>query len=145
MPTFVFKKHLEPQIFKDFLDPICIKTSTHYVINYETLKRARYSTHYDDFITLLRPYYYPSKQHYIDAPVAYKRFLTILRQICTYNKFTYISTTVYDRAKASLEYHIYYTDLSTDDAMAVPHDYTHDEPSHSDGIGLKEATIRSPK
>lgn len=133
MPTFVFRKHLEPQIFKDFLDPICIKTSTHYIINYETLKKARYNTHYEDFITLLRPYYYPSKQHYIDAPFEYKRFLTIIRQICTYNNFAYTSTTVYDRAKASLEYKIYYTgfceniQLDTDDGDS------------------KEATTLSPK
>lgn len=125
MPTFVFRKHLEPQLFKEFLDPICIKTSTHYVINYETLKRARYTSHYDDFIALLRPYYYPSKQHYINGTIEYKRFLTIIRQICTYNNFVYTSTTVYDRAKASLEYRIYYagfcdrdTQLDTDDGAS---------------------------
>lgn len=109
MPTFVFKKHLEPRIFKEFLEPICIKTSTHYVINYETLKRAKYNTHYENFIALLRPYYYPSKQHYLDRSFEYKRFLSILRQICTYNNFVYTSTTVYNRSKASLEYKIYYT------------------------------------
>lgn len=140
MPTFVFKKHIEPQIFKDFLDPICIKTDTHYIINYETLKRARYSSHYDDFIETLRSYYYPSKRHYIDAPVAYKRFLTILRQICTYNNFTYTSATVYARAKASLEYRIYYASFSTDDSEHSPTSCT----AHDDA-GSNEATTRSPK
>jgi hypothetical protein len=115
MPTFVFKKKLEPQILKNFLDPICIKNSTHYVINYETLKRARYTSHYDEFIEIIRPYYYPSKYHYIDEPIIYKRFITILRQICTYNNFPYRSTTVYDRSKASLEYHIYYTPFEDSD------------------------------
>jgi len=140
MPTFVFKKHIEPQIFKDFLHPICIKTDTYYTINYETLKRARFTSHYDDFMETLRPYYYPSKQHYIDAPVAYKRFLTILRQICTYNKFAYTSTTVYDRAKASLEYRIYYVAFSTDDTDPTPTSCT-----VHDCTGSKEATTRSPK
>jgi len=113
MPTFVCKKRLPSYLLKEFLDPICIKNDTHYVVNYETLKRAKYTTHYDDFITMLRPYYYPSKRHYLDQPQPYKRFLTILRQICAYNNFAYISTTVYDRAKASLEYHIYYASMNT--------------------------------
>ena len=134
MPTFVFRKHLEPQIFKEFLDPICIKTSTHYVINYETLKRARYKTHYNDFIDLLRPYYYPSKQHYINEPFEYKRFLTILRQICTYNNFAYTSTTVYDRAKASLEYKIYYAGFCDSDTQL-----------DTDDGAVKEAATLSPK
>jgi hypothetical protein len=115
MPTFVFKRQLHPHLLRNFLEPICIKNNTHYVINYETLKRARFTSHYDEFIEMLRPYYYPSKIHYIDAPVAYKRFLTIIRQICTYNNFAYTSTTVYDRAKASLEYRVYYTGLSNGD------------------------------
>ena len=137
MPTFVFKKRLQPHLLREFLDPICIKNATHYVINYETLKRARFSNHYDDFMEMLRPYYYPSKYHYIDAPVAYKRFLTILRQICTYNNFAYTSTTVYDRAKASLEYRIYYAALSTGDAETEPHSCA--------GHGSKEAATLLPK
>ena len=116
MPTFVFKKRLPSHIFTTFLDPICVKTSTHYVINYETLKRARFSSHYDDFIDLLRPYYYVSKRHYLEGPMVYKRFLTILRQICSFNKFTHTVTMAYDRSKASIEYHIYYASLSDGDA-----------------------------
>jgi hypothetical protein len=81
---------------------------------------------------MLRPYYYPSKYQYIDAPVAYKRFLTILRQICTYNNFAYTATTVYDRSKASLEYRIYYAALVDDD-------------SHADSGASKEAETLLPK
>ena len=134
MPTFVFKKRLHSHLLREFLDPICIKNATHYVINYETLKRARFTSHYDDFMEMLRPYYYPSKHHYIDAPVAYKRFLTILRQICTYNNFAYTSTTVYDRSKSSLEYRIYYTAIVDDD----------DAP-HADIGASKDATTLLPK
>jgi hypothetical protein len=115
MPTFVFNKRLSHHLLKRFLDPICIKNTTHYVINYETLKRARYTTHYDDFINMLKPYYYPSKRHYLDDPTPYRRFLTILRQICSYNNIAYTTATVYDRAKASLEYRIYYASMNTSD------------------------------
>ena len=124
MPTFVFKKKLSPHIFQKFLEPICIKAPTHYIVNYETLKRARFNTHYDDFIELLRPYYYPSNQHYIDAPIEYKRFLTILRQICNFNNIAYTVTLAYDRSKASVEYHIYYASftepIDTDDSTLLP-------------------------
>ena len=92
-----------------------MKNSTHYVINYEALKRAKFTSHYNDFIETIRPYYYPSKYHYIEEPVIYKKFITILRQICTYNNFPYRSNTVYDRSKASLEYHIYYTPFEKSD------------------------------
>lgn len=109
MPTFVFKKKIPSCILYNFLEPICIKNPTHYIINYESLKKARYTSHYDDFIKTIRPYYYPSKCHYLDEPIIYKRFLTILRQICTYHNFAYTSNTVYDRSKASIIYRIYYT------------------------------------
>lgn len=136
MPTFVFKKKLPPHLLKNFLDPICIKNNTQYIVNYETLKRAKYNNHYIDFINMIRPYYYTSKQYYLDDPTPYKRFLTILRQLCKYNKFTYISTTVYDRGKASLEYRIYYTSIRIEDDTVVP---------HTDGTPSSEEANRLPK
>ena len=112
MPTHIFKESMDHDILFSFLHPICAISSNHYIINYESLKRAQFDEQYDTFIETIRPYYHLSKRKYLDPPMTYKRFLTIIRQICNYNSIPYKSIIKYAHSTSSVEYYIYFKDLS---------------------------------
>jgi len=112
MPTHIFKQTIDHDLLFDFLKPICAIEHNHYIVNYESLKIARFSDHYDKFIENIRPYYHTSKRIYLEPPITYKRFLTILRQICNYNSIAYKSVIKYSHSTSNVEYFIYFKDVA---------------------------------
>ena len=61
----------------------------------------------DDFISLLEPYYYDSKKHYITRKMDYNRFITILRQLCNVNNIRYETKMIYNSSTYEIVYYIY--------------------------------------
>ena len=120
MPTHIFKKTMPREIVKSFMEKIAIKAEKHYIVNYESLKKAKYETCYDDFLNTIKPYYYNSKQHYVEHATDYKKFLTILRQICNFNNIAYKPIVTYSHSKSFVEYHIYYSSLDEPDTILLP-------------------------
>jgi hypothetical protein len=56
------------------------------------------------FISLLKDHYYLSKRKYIDRPLTYKFFLTLIRQLCNAHHIQYSTKLVYDKSTYEIEY-----------------------------------------
>jgi len=114
MPSTALKEKLPPEILIDFLEPICTKSSEYYIVNYETYRRAIYTSHYTDFIEKIRPYYFTCQLHFLDREINYKKFLTTLRQICSVSEFKYQHIRAFDRSKSKTAYYIYFDTLGVE-------------------------------
>ena len=61
----------------------------------------------DNFINQCTPYYHISKRKYLERKITYNSFITIIRQICNFNKITYTSQIKYDKSEYDILYYIY--------------------------------------
>ena len=68
MPTDILKRPMDHSILMTFLDQISSLHKNEFLINYDTLKRAKYNDNelLDRFLDEIRPYYYISKRNYLD-------------------------------------------------------------------------------
>ena len=79
-----------------------------YRIDTIVFKKMQYHNILQNFIDTVKEYYYPHKREsYINRPITYNNFLTIIRHICRYNSVDYKRLTIYDKSKYSIEYIIY--------------------------------------
>ena len=117
MPTDILKRPIDHCILMDFLSKISSLHKNEYFITYDSFKRAKYNNNelIHVFFNQIRPHYYISKRAYLDETIiTYRRFLTILRQICNYNNIPYRSRLKYEHSKQKVEYFIYNTTLDDD-------------------------------
>ena len=110
MPSNSLKQSMDKNILFNFLNVICMIENNHYVVNYDSLKKAKFIEILDTFINEIRPYYYLSKRSYLDEPMTYKRFLTIIRQICKYNNILYRSSLKDQYSEQRMEYYVYFSE-----------------------------------
>ena len=61
-----------------------------------------------NFIEECKPYYHLSKRIYLERKLTYNSFVTIIRQICNFNKITYTSQIKYDKSTYDIMYYIYF-------------------------------------
>ena len=117
MPTDILKRPMDPAILMNFLHNVSSLEKNEFFINYDTLKRAKYNDGelLTSFLNEVRPYYYISKRSYLDEPINYRRFLTIIRQICNYNNIPYRSTLKYEHSRQKVEYFVYNTEFINED------------------------------
>ena len=108
MPSNSLKQSMDKDILFNFLNIICLVENNQYVVNYDSLKKAKFMGILDTFLNEIRPYYYLSKRSYLDEPMTYKRFLTIIRQICKYNNILYRSSLKYQHSEQRMEYYVYF-------------------------------------
>lgn len=108
MSTQIFKKNVPNELLFSLLDKICIKEKKYYIINNISFKKGMYNESITTFLKDCREYYHISKQKYVDRDITYSSFITIIRQICNYNKITYKIQIKYDKSKYSIHYYIYY-------------------------------------
>jgi hypothetical protein len=117
MPTEILKRPMEHSILMSFLSHVSSLDKNEFLVNYDTLKRAKYNDNelLNSFLEEIRPYYYISKRTYLDEPITYRRFLTIIRQICNYNHIPYRSTLKYEHSKQKVEYYVSNTLIQIED------------------------------
>jgi len=108
MSTQIFKKKIPNEYLFELLDKICVKFKDYYLINTISFKKGMYNNHIKDFFDLSRDYYHISKRKYIDKPITYNSFMTIVRQICNFNKITYKNNIKYDRSSYDINYYVYF-------------------------------------
>ena len=108
MSTQIFKNTIPNDMLFNLLDEICLKNEKHYTFNGEAFKRGVYKELIQEFITQCVPFYYLSKRKYLEKPLTFNSFATILRQICNFNKISYTSQIKYDKSTYGIEYYIYY-------------------------------------
>lgn len=103
----IFKRHIPNRVFIELLDNIAIKTEQCYVLNHGSYKKGMYSNFIIGYIENLKPYYQTSKQNYLERKLTYKSFMTIVRQICNFNKINYTSEIKHDKSDYDIVYYIY--------------------------------------
>jgi len=107
MSSQIFKKPIPNQLLIDLLDSIAIKSEKWYVLNNNSFKKGLFNNIINKFIDDCKPYYYLSKHKYLERKINYNSFITIMRQICRYNKITYTSQIKYDKSTYDIVYYIY--------------------------------------
>ena len=108
MTSQIFKTQIPNQLLINLLEENAVKSDKCYVVNNNVYKKGIFNESIPKFITECRQYYFLSKRKYLDRKLTYNSFITILRQICNFNKITYTSKIRYDKSVYDIEYHILY-------------------------------------
>ena len=107
MTSQIFKQQVPKEKMFLLLDDIAIKTDKRYIFNKDSYKKGLLDNSLEVFLEECKPYYYASKQKYLEKKITYNSFTTILRQICNFNKITYTSQIKYFKSSYDIEYYIY--------------------------------------
>lgn len=108
MSSQIFKNPIPNELLINLLDDIAIKTEKCYVLNNNSYKKGMFNNIIENFINKCIPYYHISKRKYLERKLTYNSFITIIRQICNFNKITYTSQIKYDKSVYDIVYYIYY-------------------------------------
>lgn len=108
MTNQIFKEHIPNELLIKLLDDIAIKTEKCYVLNHNSYKKGVFNNIIEEFITKCVPYYHVSKRKYLERKLNYRSFVTIIRQICNFNKITYTSQIKYDKSTYDIMYYIFF-------------------------------------
>jgi len=107
MTNQIFKKNIPTEFLFNLLDTIAMKNEKHYTFNIESFKKGMFKETIPTFIEECKYYYHISKQKYLERKITYNSFITILRQICNFNKIKYTSQIKYDKSKYDIVYYVY--------------------------------------
>jgi hypothetical protein len=107
MMSQIFKNNIPNNLLFDLLDKICLKNTKYYIFNLDAYKKGIYNEIIQKFIEECKPYYYLSKRKYLEKKLTYNSFVTVLRQICNFNKITYRSKIIYNKSSYNIVYYIY--------------------------------------
>lgn len=108
MSTQIFKNEIPSNIFFELLNKICIKTEKYYLFNNNSFKKGIFNGEIQKFIDFCVPYYHISKRKYLERKLTHNSFVTIIRQICNFNKIIYTYQTKYDKSTYDIVYYIYF-------------------------------------
>ena len=108
MSSQIFKDHVPNELLIKLLDEIAIKSDKCYVLNNNSYKKGTFNDTITNFIIQCIPYYHISKRKYLERKLTYNSFITIIRQICNFNKITYTSQIKYDKSTYDIIYYIYF-------------------------------------
>ena len=106
MSLQIFKSQIPNQVLIDLFDQICVKTKDFYIINNISFKKGIYSNDIQQFLEMVRNYYHKSKRKYIDKPLTYNSFITLIRQMCKYNDIKYEKKIKYYKTQYDIHYYI---------------------------------------
>lgn len=104
----IFKNQIPNEILVKLLNDVAVKTEKCYVLNNNAYKKGIFNDRIIHFINECKPYYHLSKRKYLDRKLNYNSFITIIRQICNFNKITYTSQIKYDKSSYDIMYYIYF-------------------------------------
>jgi hypothetical protein len=108
MSTQIFKNKVPNEILFPLLDLICVKNEKYYLLNNNAFKKGIFNEVFPAFYEECLPYYHLSKRKYVEGKDTYKKFTTVLRQICNFNKITYTSQIKYEKSSYDIVYYIYF-------------------------------------
>jgi hypothetical protein len=82
--TNIMKKNFNNNILFDFLQNTSQYNNekNYYIFNNESYKKGQMNNYIENILLQLKDYYIKSKLIYLERTMNYKRFLTIIRQIC---------------------------------------------------------------
>jgi hypothetical protein len=108
MSSQIFKNKIPNEELIHLLEEISIKTDKCYIMNNIAYKKGVFNNAIPRFLEECKPYYHISKRIYLERKLNYNTFITILRQICNFNKITYTSQIKYDKSQYDIIYYIYF-------------------------------------
>jgi hypothetical protein len=108
MSMQLFKKTIPKEYLFNLLEKICLKTDKYYLFDQNAFKKMVFYNYFEDFKTMIKPYYNLSKQFYIDRKLVYNSFTNIIRQICKSNNIMFTSQVKYNESKYNIDYFIYF-------------------------------------
>jgi len=108
MSSQIFKNKIPNEELIKLLEDIAVKTDKTYVINNIAYKKGMFNDSIPRFLEICKDYYHISKRIYLERKLNYNAFITILRQICNFNKITYTSQIKYDKSQYDIIYYIYF-------------------------------------
>lgn len=108
MSSQIFKNNIPNENLYEIINEICLKNEKYYIFNFESYKKGIYKEIIPKFMEYCKPFYHISKRKYLEKKLTYNTFMTVLRQICNFNKITYTSKIIYDKSSYHIEYYIYY-------------------------------------
>jgi hypothetical protein len=103
----IFKDHVPNELLIKLLNDIAVKCDKYYILNNNSYKKGIFNNIIENFINQCMPYYHISKRKYLERKLTYNSFITIIRQICNFNKITYTSQLKYDKSTYDIIYCIY--------------------------------------
>lgn len=103
-----FKTKIDKSLLFAFLERICEKKDKYFVFDLAAYKRGELTGDSTIFRTEIRPYYYESKQFYVNRDPCYSHMCTILRQICNANSIMFSTKIIYNKSKFNIPYNIYF-------------------------------------
>jgi hypothetical protein len=102
----IFKTPVPNSLLLEVLEENAVKTDKSYIVNSNVFKKGVFNESIPNFITNCKQYYFLSKRKYLERKLTYNSFITILRQICNFNKITYTSQIKYDKSVYDIVYNI---------------------------------------
>ena len=107
MVSQIFKKAIPNALLFSLLEKIALKTEKRYILNHNSYKKGLLDNSIPEFMESCKEYYFLSKLKYLDRKLTYNSFITVIRQICNFNKVTYTSQIKYSKSDYDIEYSIY--------------------------------------
>jgi len=109
MSTQIFKRNIPNELLFNILDELCVKNDKYYIFNVNSFRKGIYNDLIPKFLDTCKPCYHISKRKYLEKKLTFNSFITVLRQICNFNKITYTSQIKYDKSDYSIIYYIYFS------------------------------------
>jgi len=109
MSTQIFKRNIPNELLFNILDELCVKNDKYYIFNIDSFRKGVYKELIPKFLETCKPYYHISKRKYLEKKLTFNSFITVLRQICNFNKITYTSQIKYDKSDYNIIYYIYFS------------------------------------
>jgi len=107
MSNQIFKNAYPNELLIELLNDICVKTNDYYMIDNNSYKKGIFTNKLSEYLEKCKPYYHVSKQKYLERKLTYNNFVTVIRQICNFNKIAYTSKIKYDKSDYNIIYNIY--------------------------------------
>jgi predicted HD phosphohydrolase len=104
----LFKHDLSQNILNNFLNENCEKMDSYYFLDKCAFKKSKLNKTLDQFLKHVESCYFQSKKKYIQRTMNYKNTVVVIRQVCKYFKFPFLSHINYNKSKYDLSYKIYF-------------------------------------
>ena len=104
MTSQIFKNKIPNDLLFELLNKICLKNEKHFVLNNISFKKGLFDNSIQNFYEQIKSYYFISKRKYLEKKLTYNSFITVIRQICNFNKIVYTSQIKYDKSDYEIIY-----------------------------------------
>ena len=106
MISQIFIKIPNIQLLFDLLEKITNYNKNFFFVNKAAFKLMINKNIFDEFIDKIKEFYRPNKKFYVERKIDYKKFITIIRQICNINNVGFSYYFEYNKSTYEIVYKI---------------------------------------